>query len=144
MSIEFGAICPSPPQVEVIGRASGLWLSAVLGSPAPVTTEIRGEGVTFHLGSAASAFTTVHGPGEHEYADSWLTICGPESREPLAWLLAVVAAATTAELYGGRFIDDARLLSVGRSARELLVGAVQCESSSAAHILADMGHPFNG
>jgi hypothetical protein len=142
MSIEFGAVCSWHPQPKVVGRAVELLMNSALDSSAPVTCAESAHGVTFTFGSAASAFMTVHDPGDHECADSWFVICKPHFREPLAWLLALVTAAATAELYSGRFVDEAGLLSTQRTARELLVRALRTRGTRAEDIMAELGHPF--
>lgn len=128
MSIEFGAVTPLQPQLEVVGRATGLLLTGTFQATAPVVSETSDHGMTFHLGGAASAFTTVEPPGSHEFAASWFTSCSPMTREPLAWLLALVAAAATAVLFDGRLIDEAGLLPPNQDATELLSRVLHSDS----------------
>lgn len=112
MSIEFSAVCPEQPSLDVVCRLSELMVGLTLGVEAPVTYIEDGNGVKFRLGSAVSTLLTVEAPGTHEFAGAFVLIADDRDRTPESRLLALVVVLVGAAISGGRLLDEAGLLPV--------------------------------
>jgi hypothetical protein len=119
MSVEFSAVCRVQVDLNVVGRATELWLGLILrGSPSVLVNGDERDAEVW-IGTAGRIFATVASPGSHEFADSWVLTAELVDRDEATWILAIVMASTAAVLYDGRLLDEATLL-VPASAHEML------------------------
>jgi hypothetical protein len=135
MTVEVSAVCPAPPDIDVVVRLTELLLGVASGGRAPVSVRTSDHGSLVALGSAATTFVTTAPPGDHEFADAWVVTADDRDRTPESRLLSLAVALSAATVSRGRILDEVGWLRT-TDTLALVSSIVSAPSSDAGVVLA--------